>query len=206
MGPWASFVSWKYAAFSDCFVSFRFWKSWKSVGFWAAFVRLNPKSRWACVLWLCHFSVQRWFWCWLHMCWEAYGLPWVTQKRVGSEPRICTQQSWAGKFPGVSWACWTCLSPVFDLVFFIFPFVNPYKSTHLAKLYTGNMFWYVLHFRISLPVRWGLLDSMSAVPPPPPPSPPPPLPDLNCKRSIAVFPAGPNSKPRIRVSNSVRRT
>ena len=35
----------------------------------------------------------------------------------------------------------------------------------------------------SLPVKWGLLDFMSAVPPPPPPpSPPPPPPHLNCKR------------------------
>ena len=49
-------------------------------------------------------------------------------------------------------------------------------------------------FNHSQPVRWGLLDSMSAVPPPSPspspspfPSPSPP-PDLNCK--IAMFPAG----------------
>ena len=35
----------------------------------------------------------------------------------------------------------------------------------------------------SPPVRWGLLDFMSAFPPPP--SPPPPLPDLHCKLRIA---------------------
>ena len=42
----------------------------------------------------------------------------------------------------------------------------------------------------------GLLDVVSAVPPPPPPPapPPPPPPDLNCKRYIAVFPAGPEQQ------------
>jgi hypothetical protein len=41
-----------------------------------------------------------------------------------------------------------------------------------------------------------LLDVVSAVPPPPPPPapPPPPPPDLNCKRYIAVFPAGPEQQ------------
>ena len=51
----------------------------------------------------------------------------------------------------------------------------------------------------SRPVRWWLLDFMSAVPPPAPPPP-----DLNCKLLIAVVPAGPS--PQARGRSVPRRT
>ena len=72
------------------------------------------------------------------------------------------------------------------------PNVNLFR--HEYNCSTSTCQWIGLKEHLQETSGDGLLDFMSAVPPPPSPPPPRDPPDLNCKRYIAVFPAGPEQQ------------
>ena len=80
-----------------------------------------------------------------------------------------------------------CMYSVYESMIYIYTHIYTYIYMFLWIYVYKYIYIYCIdmYMHVSLHVRWGLLDFMSAVPPPSPPPPPPPS-DLNCKRYSSV--------------------
>ena len=88
-----------------------------------------------------------------------------------------------------------CMYSVYEI--YIYIYIHTYTCSCEYMFIYKYIYCIDMYMHVSLHVRWGLLDFMSAVPPPSPPPPPPPPPsDLNCKRYSSV-PAGPRQQASI---------